>query len=178
MDFSKPPKVPKLRLKKYVRGLAEINTQLVNITNLFEQYLTEQAAHIMYGIIKEEWYDAFTPNNYERTYEFLNAVTILQSGTGWSVGVDGRKIHAYPWDGKTLPQHSDYNGNSEVSFLTGWINDVGIFTEMDASGVSGIQIREPLHYIEKTDMILKKNIQIYWKEFCIANNIPYKKLKI
>lgn len=171
MEYDTKPRVPKAKMKKIVNNYAEINKLVEEYAVLFQGYLAKIAAYEMYQIIKSDWYDNYEPSeeDYQRTEEFLNAILILQSGNGYSVGVDGRKIRTRGrLEKRTMPSHSDFHDESAVTMLSSFINDLGIWQER---GDMVVEVRSPIHYIERTEEIINKDLDKYWNDFCIENNI-------
>lgn len=174
MQYESYPRVPKLRAKRIVSTYYEVHKLIDDYAILFEKYLTEIAAHIMYNFIKKNWYDAYdSEENYDRTFEFLNAILILQSGKGYSVGVDGRKMKTRQEgeDGK-FNQHIDFDGDSQIQMLSTFIDSKGIFIPNgEGDNITMVKVRDPIHYIRETEKIINKNIEKYRREFNLANNI-------
>ena len=76
----------------------------------------ERVAENLQDNIKEMWYDAYTPEGYDRTYELLNSVGIRQTKAGRQVYID---------------EDSITNGGRQGG--DGWTEHVGVTGERDDS---------------------------------------------
>jgi hypothetical protein len=86
----------------------------------------EEIKKILYEYIEINWYAAYHPMNYVRTYEVLEALTVRdveQSGDTTTVEIyfDDSKIHAERRPGE-WNAHMSVTGLSATDVIVGWVN--------------------------------------------------------
>lgn len=106
---------------------SQLNKKLDEIRSVALDDFAEDVALKLQENIKTMWYDAYTPEDYERTYELLNAVDIKETKAG-------RQIY--------INEDSIVNGARQVD--GGWTEHIGVngervdsFTDMLSENAMG-----------------------------------------
>lgn len=112
-----------------------LNKLFSHINKQIEKSMTgvgEEARKILSDYMEREWYNSYSPSNYERSWELLNSISVSSPkkiSNTWQVEIyfDTTKIHPYSTpDGEwnkhmSLNGDTSYNGKSISEWLIEWI---------------------------------------------------------
>ena len=151
-----------MAIRQNIKNINDLTNALSRFGEPFEHFCACVASNYMSNYIWDEWYCTYNPSWYTRTYEFIDAITVSKSSSGWGVTIDARRMTAHLnkgiergnaiFEGESgMNAHSTFGGVSVANVLPKWIDEDGISLE----GWS----REPIHYTDATQRYMSSNMK-------------------
>jgi hypothetical protein len=149
-------------MKKFVTGDYRSYSNLIhdihfhinaNLTPILQQ-VAEDIKKMLHDYVNTYWYGAHSPTNYQRTFEFINSLTVDNVQTTGDrkevfIYFDPAKIGAYQTELGQWNQHLDVYGiESAAEAIALWIEE---------GQDSPLYSYDGIHQIEQTELALRQN---------------------